>query len=438
MPYIVAIVGRPNVGKSSLFNRLVGQRYAITDDQAGVTRDRIYGRAEWLTKNYRVIDTGGIDIGDAPFLNQIKAQAQMAMDEADAIVFVVDGKTGLIDADYYIAKMLYSADKPVILAVNKIDDVNQMQNIYEFYSLGFGDPIGFSAHHGIGTGDLSDKIIEYYTEDDVDYDDDTIRFCVVGRPNVGKSSLTNAILGEERVIVSEISGTTRDAIDTPFKKDKQNYVVIDTAGINKRGRIYEDAEKYSVIRALAGLERSDVALLVIDGEQGIIEQDKHVAGYILEANKAVVIVVNKWDAVEKDEKTMRKMEKLIREEFKFLDYAEIVFVSAKERQRVHTIFPTLNTAYEHYQKEVQTRILNELLTDSVAMNPPAIFNRGKASFNYMTQISIKPPTFLVFVNNPDYIHFSYQRYLQNQFRAAIDFTGTPIRFVFRKKDSNEF
>ena len=438
MPYIVAIVGRPNVGKSSLFNRLVGQRYAITDDQAGVTRDRIYGRAEWLTKNYRVIDTGGIDIGDAPFLNQIKAQAQMAMDEADAIVFVLDGKTGLMDADYYIAKMLYSADKPVILAVNKIDDINQMQNIYEFYSLGFGDPIGFSAHHGIGTGDLSDKIIEHYTEDDVDYDDDTIRFCVVGRPNVGKSSLTNAILGEERVIVSEISGTTRDAIDTPFKKDKQNYVVIDTAGINKRGRIYEDAEKYSVIRALAGLERSDVALLVIDGEQGIIEQDKHVAGYILEANKAVVIVVNKWDVVEKDEKTMRKMEKLIREEFKFLDYAEIVFVSAKERQRVHTIFPKLNTAYEHYQKEVQTRILNELLTDSVAMNPPAIFNRGKASFNYMTQISIKPPTFLVFVNNPDYIHFSYQRYLQNQFRAAIDFTGTPIRFVFRKKDSNEF
>lgn len=437
MPFKVAIVGRPNVGKSSLFNRLVGERYAITDDQAGITRDRIYGRAEWLTKNFRVIDTGGIDIGDAPFLNQIKAQAQVAMDEADAIIFVVDGKTGLTDADYYIAKMLYQADKPIILVVNKIDDVNQMQNIYEFYALGFGDPIGISAHHGLGTGDLADKIIEYFTEDDVDYDEDTINFCIVGRPNVGKSSLTNAILGEERVIVSEISGTTRDAIDTPFKKDRQNYVVIDTAGINKRGRIYEDADKYSLLRAIAGLERSDVALLVIDGSEGVIEQDKHVAGYIMDASKAVVIVVNKWDAVEKDEKTMRKMEKSIKEEFKFLDYAEIVFLSAKERNRVQTIFPALNLAYENYHKRIETRILNELLTDSVMMNPPAIFNRGKASFNYMTQVAVKPPTFLIFVNNPDYIHFSYERYLKNQFRAAIDFTGTPIRFVFRKKDSNE-
>jgi len=438
MPYKVAIVGRPNVGKSSLFNRLVGERFAITDDQAGVTRDRLYGRAQWLTKNYRVIDTGGIDIGDAPFLNHIKAQAEMAMDEADTIVFVVDGKVGLTDVDYYIAKMLYRFDKPVILAVNKIDDVNQMQNIYEFYSLGFGDPIGLSAHHGIGTGDLSDKIIEHLTEDDKDYNDDVLRFCVIGRPNVGKSSLTNAILGEERVIVSDISGTTRDAIDTPFKKDRQEYVVIDTAGINKRGRIYENAEKYSVLRAIAGLERSDVALLVIDGERGIIEQDKHVAGYIVDAKKAVVIVVNKWDAVEKNEKTMRKMEKKIREEFKFLDYAPIIFTSAKEKQRIQTIFPALNEAFMNYQKQVQTRILNELLTDAVMMNPPAIFNRGKASFQYMTQVSIKPPTFLVFVNNPDFIHFSYERYLINQFRAAIDFTGTPIKFVFRKKDRHEF
>jgi GTP-binding protein len=437
MPYKVAIVGRPNVGKSTLFNRLVGERYAITDDQAGVTRDRIYGRAEWLTKNYRVIDTGGIDIGDAPFLNQIKAQAQMAMDEADAIVFVVDGKVGLTDADFYIAKMLYKADKPVILAVNKIDDVNQMQNVYEFYSLGFGDPIGISSYHGLGTGDLSDRIIEHLTEDEVVYDESVLRFCVVGRPNVGKSSLTNAILGEERVIVSEISGTTRDAIDTPFTKDKKDYVVIDTAGIKKRGRIYENADKYSVIRAIAGLERSDVALLVIDGEEGVIEQDKHVAGYVVDAHKAVVIVVNKWDAVEKNDKTMHKMEKKIRDEFKFLDYADIIFTSAKDKSRIHTIFPALNEAYENFQKEVPTRILNELLTDTVMMNPPAIFNRGKASFHYMTQVAIKPPTFLVFVNNPDYIHFSYQRYLQNQFRASIDFKGTPIRFVFRKKDSNE-
>ncbi|MFA6800487.1 MAG: ribosome biogenesis GTPase Der [Acholeplasmataceae bacterium] len=437
MPYIVAIVGRPNVGKSSLFNRLVGERYAITDDQAGITRDRIYGRAEWLTKNFRVIDTGGIDIGDAPFLSQIKAQAQIAIDEADTIVFIVDGKVGLTDADFYIAKMLYQQSKPVILVVNKIDDVNQMQNIYEFYALGFGEPIGISAHHGLGTGDLADKIISYMTEDEVEYDENTINFCIIGRPNVGKSSLTNAILGEERVIVSEISGTTRDAIDTAFKKDHKNYVVIDTAGINKRGRVYENAEKYSVLRAIAGIERSDVALLIIDGSEGVIDQDKHVAGYILDANKAVVIVVNKWDIVEKNEKTMRKMEKDIREEFKFLDYAQIVFVSAKDKDRIQTIFPALNLAYENYHNQVETRILNELLVDSVMMNPPAIFNGGKASFNYMTQVSVKPPTFLIFVNNPDFIHFSYQRYLQNQFRAAIDFTGTPIKFVFRKKDSHE-
>jgi GTP-binding protein len=437
MPYKVAIVGRPNVGKSTLFNRLVGERYAITDDQAGVTRDRLYGRAEWLTKNYRVIDTGGIDIGDAPFLTHIKAQAQMAMDEADTIIFVVDGKVGLTDADYYIAKMLYKANKPVILAVNKIDDVNQMQIVYEFYSLGFGDPIGISSYHGLGTGDLSDKIIEYLTEDEVIYDDEVLRFCIVGRPNVGKSSLTNAILGQERVIVSEISGTTRDAIDTPFTKDKKDYVVVDTAGIKKRGRIYENADKYSVIRAIAGLERSDVALLVIDGEEGVIEQDKHVAGYVIDANKAVVIVVNKWDAVEKGDKTMSKMQKKIKEEFKFLDYAEVIFTSALDNARIHTIFPALNNAYENFQKQVPTRVLNELLTDTVMMNPPSIFNKGKASFHYMTQVAVKPPTFLVFVNNPDYIHFSYERYLKNQFRAAIDFTGTPIRFIFRKKDSNE-
>lgn len=308
MPYKVAIVGRPNVGKSSLFNRLIGSRLSITDDQPGVTRDRIYARAEWLTKNFRLIDTGGIDLGDAPFLNQIKAQAQVAMDEADTIIFVVDGKNGLTDADYYIAKLLYKTEKPVLLAVNKIDDLNQLSNTYEFYALGFGDPIAVSTIHGIGIGDLLDKVIELMTEDDVVYDDSVIQFCVVGRPNVGKSSLVNAILGEERVIVSEISGTTTDAIDTQFRKDRKDYVVIDTAGIKKRGKVYESTDKYSVLRALSAIERSDIALLVIDGEEGVIEQDKHVAGYITEYGKGCVIVVNKWDAVEKDDKTMKKMD----------------------------------------------------------------------------------------------------------------------------------
>ena len=433
MPYKVAIVGRPNVGKSSIFNRLVGSRLSITDDQPGVTRDRIYARAEWLTKHFRLIDTGGIDLGDAPFLNQIKAQAQIAMDEADTIIFVVDGLKGMVDADYYIAKLLYKTEKPVILAVNKIDDLALAQNTYEFYALGFGDPIAVSSIHGIGIGDLLDRVMEHFTDEDISYDDTVVQFCIVGRPNVGKSSLTNAILGEERVIVSEIPGTTTDAIDTRFKKDRKEYVVIDTAGIKKRGKVYESTDKYSVLRALSALERSDIALLVIDGEEGIIEQDKHVAGYITEANKACVIVVNKWDAVEKDDKTMKKMEEKIRDEFQFLTYAPIVFVSAKHQQRIHTLFPAINLAYENYQKTVQTSVINDLIQDAVAMNPTPIHNQGKASFSYATQVAIKPPTFVIYVNNPDYVHFSYERYLNNQIRNAIDFTGTPIKLILRKK-----
>jgi GTP-binding protein len=433
MPYKVAIVGRPNVGKSSLFNRLVGARLSITDDQPGVTRDRIYARAEWLTKHFRLIDTGGIDIGDAPFLNQIKAQAQVAMDEADTIIFVVDGKTGLVDADHYIAKLLYKTEKPVILAVNKIDDISLSMNAYEFYALGFGDPIAVSTIHGIGIGDLLDRAMSYMTDEDVSYDDSIVQFSIVGRPNVGKSSLTNAILGEERVIVSDVAGTTTDAIDTRFKKDRKEYVVIDTAGIKKRGKVYESTDKYSVLRALSAIERSDIALLVIDGEEGILEQDKHVAGYITDYNKACVIVVNKWDAVEKDDKTMKKMEQKIRDEFQFLTYAPVVFVSAKHQSRIHTLFPAINLAYENYQKQVQTSVINDLIQDAVAMNPTPIHNHGKAQFNYATQVAIKPPTFVVYVNNPDFVHFSYERYLQNQIRSAIDFTGTPIKLILRKK-----
>jgi GTP-binding protein len=433
MPFKVAIVGRPNVGKSSLFNRIVGSRLSITDDQAGITRDRLYAKAEWLTKNFRVIDTGGIDIGDAPFLTQIKAQAQIAMDEADVVVFVVDGKQGLQESDYYISKLLYKSEKPVILAVNKIDDLSLVSSAYEFYALGFGDPVAVSSIHGIGIGDLLDQIISHIQTEDQTYDDTVVQFCIVGRPNVGKSSLTNAILGEERVIVSDIPGTTMDAIDTRFKKDKKEYVVIDTAGIKKRGKVYENADKYSVLRALSALERSDIALLVIDGEEGVIEQDKHVAGFIKDYGKAAVIVVNKWDLVLKDDKTMKKMEEKIKEEFKFLDFAEVVFVAAKENSRIHTIFPALNLAFENYQKQVSTSILNEVIDDAVAMNPTPIHNRGKAQFSYVTQVATKPPAFVLFVNNPDYVHFSYERYLENRLRSAFDFTGTPIKLILRKK-----
>ncbi|MDY0277041.1 MAG: ribosome biogenesis GTPase Der [Acholeplasma sp.] len=433
MPFVVAIVGRPNVGKSSLFNRIIGEKLAITDDEIGVTRDRIYGKAEWLTRTFSVIDTGGIDIIDAPFLSQIKEQALLAMDEADVIIFLTDGKSGVTDGDQYIAKQLYQTNKPVILAVNKIDDVNQLSNTYEFYQLGFDNPIGISSNHGIGIGDLLDRVISYMNTDNANEEEKGIKFAIIGRPNVGKSSLTNSILGENRVIVSDISGTTRDAIDTKFRYNRKDYVVIDTAGIKKRGRIYENTDKYSVLRTLGAIDRADVVLVVLDGHEGIIEQDKNVAGYAMEANKAVIIVVNKWDIVDKDSKTMQRMINKIRDEFKFLDYAPIVFTSALENERILTLFPAIDLAYENYNKEVKTSILNQIIIDAVAMNPTPIHNRGKANFTYATQVAVKPPAFVLFVNNPDYVHFSYLRYLNNQLRDAIDFEGTPIKLILRRK-----
>lgn len=434
MSFKVAIVGHPNVGKSSLFNRLVGQRKAITHDEAGSTRDRIYGKTEWLTKQFSVIDTGGIEISDAPFLQEIKEQVYIALDEADLILMMADGQLGVIDSDYYIASILYKSEKPVVLAVNKIDDLVHQSNAFEFYSLGLGNPIAISTHHGIGIGDLLDRIIEHIPADLDSQIHDSVTFAIVGRPNVGKSSLTNAILRENRVIVSDVSGTTRDAIDTTFTKNRQKYTVVDTAGIKKRGRIYEDTDKYSVLRALEALERADIALLVIDAEEGIIAQDKHVAGYIMDYYKGCVIVVNKWDTVEKDDKTMKRFEDKVREEFKFLDFAEVVFISSKYSQRIDTIFPAIDRAYENFNRELSTSILNEVLLEATMTNPPNIFNRGRANFSYITQIGIKPPSFLIFVNNPDFVHFSYLRYLNNEFRKNFDFTGTPIKFNLREKE----
>ncbi|MCV2232042.1 ribosome biogenesis GTPase Der [Paracholeplasma manati] len=435
MPFKVAIVGRPNVGKSSLFNRMIGSRLSITDDAPGVTRDRIYAKTEWLTKSFAVIDTGGIEISDAPFLEQIKQQADVAIQEADLIIFVVDSRSGLTDDDLFIAKRLYPTDKKVIVVVNKVDNVELKQSIYEFYALGFGDPIAVSANHGIGVGELMDQIIQSMPDDFADDEhENAVKIAVIGYPNVGKSSLTNAILGQERVIVSEIAGTTRDAIDTPFIKDDVEYVIIDTAGIRKRGQVYENTEKYSVLRALQAIERCDVALIVVDGTRDIIAQDMHVAGYIQDYAKASVVVVNKWDIVKKDEKTMGLMKQEMYDTFKFLAYTEVCFVSAKENKRIDTLFPAINKAYESYNCRIPTSVMNDVLLDSVAMNPPAQFNQGKAKFSYMTQVSTKPPTFVIFVNDPSYVHFSYLRYLENQFRKAFDFTGSPIKLILRKKE----
>lgn len=431
---IVAIVGRANVGKSTIFNRIVGQRISIVEDTPGVTRDRIYADASWLTRDFKIIDTGGIELENASFTEQIKMQAEIAIEEADIILFVVNGREGVTKEDLFVARLLQKSRKPIVLAVNKIDDQKFKDNIYDFYNLGIGDPIAVSGSHGIGIGDVLDEIIHQLPAVDEKKEDDIIRFSVIGRPNVGKSSLTNAILGEERVIVSDIEGTTRDAIDTPFEKEGQKYCVVDTAGMRKKGKIYENVEKYSVLRALSAVEKSDVVLMVIDGNQGIIEQDKHVAGYAHEAGKAVILVVNKWDLIEKDSKTMKKMENQIREQFKYLDYAPIIFVSAKDKKRVHLLLPMIQEVYANSQKRVATSVLNDVLIDAQTMNPTTTFNGGRLKIYYANQVSVCPPTFVLFTNDPQYLHFSYKRYLENRLRDAFGFEGTPIHILCRKRD----
>ena len=400
----VAIVGRPNVGKSSIFNRLAGEKLAITDDASGITRDRLYTKCEWLNQEFSIIDTGGIELKNVPFMEEIKAQAQLAIDEADVIILVTDGRVGVTNGDKDVIKILHKSKKPVIVAANKIDDVKFMDNIYEFYNLGVDDVIAVSALHGIGVGDLLDKVVELLPEKKEKRYDDAVEFCIIGQPNVGKSSLTNAILGTERVIVSDIAGTTRDAIDSKFTRDGKNYVVIDTAGIRKQGKIYENAEKYSVLRAIRAIERSSIVLVVLDGTKEIEEQDKRIAGYAAEYNKAVIIVVNKWDAVDKDEKSMKEFTEKIRKNFLFISYAPIVFVSALKNQRIQTLFEQIKIVYENYNRRIATNVLNDIILDASIMNQAPIFNGDRIRVYYGSQVDIKPPTFVLFVNDPTNKH----------------------------------
>lgn len=432
---VVAIVGRPNVGKSTIFNRLVGERVSIIEDVPGVTRDRIYAEANWLDTTFHVIDTGGIQMSDEPLTRQIRMQAEIAIDEADVILFVVNGREGITATDEEVAKILYQANKPVVLAVNKIDVPELREHIYGFYSLGFGDPYPVSGVHGIGLGDLLEEVTSLFPKEQMDdIKEDHIYFSAIGRPNVGKSSLVNAILNEDRVIVSEIEGTTREAVDTPFEKDGQNYVMIDTAGIRKRGKVYEATEKYSVLRALKAIERSDVVLVLLDAETGIREQDKRVAGYAHEAGRAVIIVVNKWDLMDSDMQAKEDFEKDIRHHFQFLDYAPILFLSAKTKIGLKHVLPAVITASENHAKRVSTSVLNDVITDALMMNPPPNVRGKPLKIYYTTQVSVKPPSFAFFVNNPKLMHFSYKRFLENVIRVSFGFTATPLNIYIRERE----
>ena len=428
----VAIIGSPNVGKSTIFNRIIGDRRAIVDDEAGITRDRLYGTAKWLGKSFNLIDTGGIELTNRPFQEQIRMQANIAIEQADVILFVTDGKVGVTRDDQMVAKMLRKVKKPVLLLVNKIDEGLQAANAAEFYSLGLGEPIPVSGAHGVGIGDVLNRIIDQIDESKDEINEDVITFCMIGRPNVGKSSLTNAILSEDRVIVSDISGTTRDSIDTPFNKDGQDYVVIDTAGLRKKGKIYEAIDKYSAIRALKAIERSEIVLLVLDGKVGITEQDKHVISYATDLHKAIIIVVNKWDLVDKETNTMSDYEKLIRKEYKFLDYAPIIFLSALTKRRVNILFETLLNVHKAYHTRIKTSLLNDVLQEAQVMNQAPDFNGGRLKIYYATQVYTAPPTISLSVNDPEFMHFSYLRYIENRLRETFNFDGTPIKITLKK------
>ncbi|PKK94735.1 MAG: ribosome biogenesis GTPase Der [Tenericutes bacterium HGW-Tenericutes-5] len=432
---VVAIVGRPNVGKSTLFNRIVGERKSITDDAPGITRDRIYAEGSWLNKKFTVIDTGGIEINDAPFLTEIKAQAEIAITEADVIIFAVDGKSGLLPSDKDVMNILYQSNKPVIVAVNKVDTQKYRDSIYDFYELGATKVMNISSIHGIGIGDLLDEVVSHFPEkESIDYSEDTVKISVIGRPNVGKSSLTNTLLGYERVIVSDIEGTTTDSIDTPFTIDGEKYVVIDTAGMKKRGKIYENIDKYANLRAMQAIDRSDICLMILDATTGIVATDKNIAGYAIENKKALIIVVNKWDAIEKTDKTMHEWEEMIRNEFRFLSYIPIVFLSAKTKSRIHTLFPIIKKTFENYSRRVSTSILNEVISEAMIISPPKEHNQKIIKVYYATQVKVKCPTFVLFVNDTNALHFSYYRFLENRIRENFDLFGTPISIILRNRD----
>lgn len=428
----VALIGAPSAGKSTIFNRLIGERKAIVEETPGITRDRLYGKAEWLTKKFTLIDTGGIQIKDVPFQVEIRAQVEIAIEEADLLIFLVDAKLGITSNDRYITSLLKKSQKPVILAVNKIDSIEEIGLLSPFYSLNLGEPIPISGAHGIGIGDLLDQIVHLLPErEDIDYGT-AIPFCLIGRPNVGKSSLTNTLLGHKRAIVSPIAGTTRDSLDTPFQDENGEYVAIDTAGLLKRGKIFEAVDKYAALRALKAIERSEIALLVIDASTGIVEQDKHVASFAQEEGKAFIILVNKWDARGKN-MNVNSMKETIEKEFKFIPYAPILFVSAKTGEGIQKILPTIRLIHEAYHKRIPTSELNRIVHEAQELNPTPYFHHDRLKIRYATQVAVAPPTFAFFCNNPKSAHFSYTRYLENQIRSAYDFSGTPITIIYRQK-----
>lgn len=436
---IVAIVGRPNVGKSTLFNYIGKKRVSIVEDMPGVTRDRIYLDAEWTGHEFTMVDTGGIELEtNDKILTAMRHQAQLAIDEADVILFIVDGKAGLTSADTEVGHILRNTRKPVILAVNKVDSLKEVNDTYEFYNLGLGEPIAISAANALNIGDLLDKVVESFPRETTETgNEDEIRVAVIGRPNVGKSSLVNALIGEERVIVSDIAGTTRDAIDTHFIHENTTFVLIDTAGMRRKAKVDLPVERYSVIRSLRAVDRADVVLMVIDAVDGVTEQDKKIAGYAHEGGKGIIIVVNKWDLVEKDSKTSLRYTEAIRSELAFMQYAPVLFASALTKQRIHRVTDLVKYVSEQHNMRISTSVLNQVIEDAISINPPPAAHGKRLKIYYTTQGDIKPPTFIFFVNDPEIMHFSYLRFLENKLRESFGFEGTPLKLVVRGRKEKE-
>ena len=430
----VCLVGQPSSGKSTLFNRIIGERKSIVSESHGSTRDRIYSKASWCGEEFILIDTGGITMHDLPFKDEVREQAQMAIDEADVIVFVVDSTVGITANDQMIAKMLYKVKDKVLLCCNKIDDIVHVDRSYEFYNLGLGDPIVVSATHGIGVGDLLDEVLKILPKRPIKEYENTTTFTLIGRPNVGKSSLTNAILGKERVISSDVEGTTRDSIDTAFVRDGINYTIIDTAGLKKKGKIYESIDKYAAIRALDSIDKANVVLCLIDGSVGLVEQDKHVMGYAIEQNKPIVLVVNKWDLHSHEMDAQDKFTQYLRQTLTFLSYAPIVYTSATEKPNLARLFEAIDRCYEDANKKVPTSMLNDVLNNAQLRQAAPSFKGGRVKITYGNQIGTMPPTFLLFVNNPEFMHFSYQRYIENVIRESFGFINTPIKVLLKRKN----